>query len=180
MKRVNVSINYCERSSLKSQAQVKSLAARPSWKLQEKVKRVVSRACWKFKGKAKRLGAGLLAKSQEQVKSLPSKACWKAQEKVQSAESNQERVGSSRGELWVWHQERFGSSERKIDFKSAVSRVISTSLKEKNQECVGKTRERESSVKSVLAVWRESWSRSIKSVLESSRQSQGHSIRSIV
>ena len=54
----------------------------------------------------------------------------------------------------MWHQERFGSSERKIDFKSAVSRVISTSLKEKNQECAGKTREREreSSVKSVLAV----------------------------
>ena len=40
----------------------------------------------------------------------------------------------------MWHQERFGSSERKIDFKSAVSRVtrISTSLKEKNQEVLEK------------------------------------------
>jgi hypothetical protein len=64
----------------------------------------------------------------------------------------------------------------------AVSRVISTSLKEKKQERVGKTskRERESSVKSVLAVQRESWVRTIKSVLESSRESQGHSIKSMV
>ena len=108
MKRVARCFNQMLRdSSLKSQAQVKSLAARVFWKLQEKVKRVVSRACWKFKGKVKSLAQGVLSKSQEQVESLPSKACWKAQEKVQSAESNQERVGSSRGELRVWHQNRF-------------------------------------------------------------------------
>ena len=53
----------------------------------------------------------------------------------------------------MWHQVRFGSSERKIDFKSAVSRVISTSLKEKNQECVGKTRERERERVASRACW---------------------------
>ena len=104
MKRVARCFNQMLRdSSLKSQAQVKSLAARASWKVQEKVKRIVSRACWKFKGKVKSVAPGVLAKSQESeeptIKSMlespresserriESRACWKFQGRAKSVAS---------------------------------------------------------------------------------------------